>query len=648
MRAQLRTYHAIPALQARQDPTAYKQLQDAPRLKSILKGATEDTPQPGTIDAVLAASRPRTNPVNLIFIMVSQALKLSEMHFQMPRDFFDLIMRQTLSSESRARAFLWLMWWYLESDFSYEDSQRNPFGQGQFAEGDTNKTSVPIMVPPLDSLTEEQAASENIDPPDEIAFGETKRKERATILVQEPSPAMTAPKRSRKDFEKGVRISSSHIVDSGDEASELGPRSLPYARHGLRNAEAASDYTRSPSPAAAYAAGNAKVGVDMRIDHLLNNDEDAADASSAPVAPKKGPGRGNWRRSRVAKKEALAAAAAGSTTRGHEDRAQPVPLLPNTHQLNFVNDAPGHTRPTTPGSGARHTASGLALSPHNGLDHIPTPSYQAQKRQRGVTQHQSALINHRRLQIEYTLDQRIRDIHIAARDAREAEGSILRAWKRIRTMPPDYDSEEEEAVKSSRSRNKDRADRDDEGTVPTKHRSTGKENDSIADDNPTERRNSAQPWRLVLAGFARVPGEPSDVGEEARSLACAFRRASRRLERWGETDRPGEALIQRREMRERDHSNVGQRPDSPECSAPPQKRALPPAPVDNERGRPRGRKSGDGFAADVATTAANNATHRPHAKGAKRKSTGKGKIKTPTRSLAAASPSEPEGRAARP
>ena len=42
MRAQLRTYHSIPSLQAHQDPNAYKQLQDAPRLKSILKGATED------------------------------------------------------------------------------------------------------------------------------------------------------------------------------------------------------------------------------------------------------------------------------------------------------------------------------------------------------------------------------------------------------------------------------------------------------------------------------------------------------------------------------------------------------------------------------------------------------------------------------
>ena len=50
MRAQLRTYHSIPSLQAHHDPNAYKQLQDAPRLKSILKGATEDVEQPNTIE----------------------------------------------------------------------------------------------------------------------------------------------------------------------------------------------------------------------------------------------------------------------------------------------------------------------------------------------------------------------------------------------------------------------------------------------------------------------------------------------------------------------------------------------------------------------------------------------------------------------
>ncbi|KAI4794285.1 hypothetical protein E4T45_12413 [Aureobasidium sp. EXF-8846] len=195
MRAQLRTYHSIPALQAHQDPNAYKQLQDAPRLKSILKGATEDTPQPGTIEDIRQATIPRTNPVNLIFVLSQYAPKISELHFNHPRDFFDLVMRPSLSSKSRATAFLWLMWWYLESDFSDQSALDNPFGAGCEPEGG----GVPIKVPPLESLTEEQAALENVDSKEEKEYGEQKRKERIAIVASEPSPAMTALKRARKE-----------------------------------------------------------------------------------------------------------------------------------------------------------------------------------------------------------------------------------------------------------------------------------------------------------------------------------------------------------------------------------------------------------------------------------------------------------------
>jgi Ino eighty subunit 1 len=219
MRAQLRTYHSIPALQANQDPSAYKQLQDAPRLKSILKGATEDKPQPSTVEDIKATPKPRTNPVNLIFVMSQYAPKISEVHFPAPRDFFDLVMRPSLSSASRARAFLWLIWWYLESDFSFEASQANPFGPGQDGEGEEGTDALPLKVPPLESLTEEQADEENVDTVEEKHFGEVKRKERIAILASEPSPAMTALKRARK--EKGL-TTGHNPGPSDDEGSEVG------------------------------------------------------------------------------------------------------------------------------------------------------------------------------------------------------------------------------------------------------------------------------------------------------------------------------------------------------------------------------------------------------------------------------------------
>lgn len=182
MRAQLRTYHAIPCLQAHQDPIAYKQLQDAPRLKSILKGASEDTGQPNSLDRIKSLPVPRTNPVNLIFVLSQYAPKISELHFFPPRDFFDLVMRGTLSSKSRAKAFLWLIWYYLEGDFSGDAALNNPFGQGQVGEG-TN--GLPLKVPSFEHLSEEQANAENVDTEAEKVYGERKRLERRRILEED-------------------------------------------------------------------------------------------------------------------------------------------------------------------------------------------------------------------------------------------------------------------------------------------------------------------------------------------------------------------------------------------------------------------------------------------------------------------------------
>lgn len=564
MRAQLRTYHSIPALQAHQDPNAYKQLQDAPRLKSILKGATEDEPQPSTMEDIKAASIPRTNPVNLIFVMSQYAPKISEVHFPAPRDFFDLVMRPSLSSASRARAFLWLIWWYLESDFSVEDARRNPFGSGQYGEGEEDTGVLPLKVPTLESLTEELAEQENVDTEEEQLFGEVKRKERIAILASEPSPAMTALKRARK--EKG--LGGGHgLHQSDDEGSEGGYHrairgslrriicyQMPQLTHrtatsiGKSSAlahETGSEYTRSPSPAGSrgFQAVNLKPAGDMRINNLLNSDDVGPDmspvhAAPTPTAPpvKKGPGRGNWRRHKKVD--------AAGNPRATTESSHHVPLLPNTGQINFVNEAPQHMQSSFYGGngGSIGAVKASPPQPQNSSfqiarDHIPTPSYQAQKRHRGVTQHQSAVINHRKLQIDYQLDKRIRQEHEQAREKREAQGPILRAWKRIRSLPADYDSEEE-AIKTRKLR--DRAERIDEDWRLSRG---GKENEDFMADVDSWRRA-----RALYAGFVRTADEPTDVGEEAKTLAQAFRRASRRLERWGLSTLPGQTIMRRQEL----------------------------------------------------------------------------------------------------
>ena len=205
MRAQLRTYHSIPCLQVHQDANSqYKGLQDAPRLKSILKGSCEDAEQPNSLEKIQAAPVPRTNPVNLIFVLSQYAPKVTDDHIAPPRDFFDLIIRPTLSSRSRARAFLWLCWWYLEGDFTREAALSNPFGPGLAPPDDPN--GIPMIVPDFEHLNEDQANAENVDTEEEKVYGEKMRLQRKRILEDDETvgpplkkPAGPSPARSEVD-----------------------------------------------------------------------------------------------------------------------------------------------------------------------------------------------------------------------------------------------------------------------------------------------------------------------------------------------------------------------------------------------------------------------------------------------------------------
>jgi Ino eighty subunit 1 len=67
------------------------------------------------------------------------------------------------------------MWYYLESDFSKDAALDNPFGPGQVGEG---TDGLPLRVPPLEVLTEEEADAENVDTPEEIRYGEVMQQER--------------------------------------------------------------------------------------------------------------------------------------------------------------------------------------------------------------------------------------------------------------------------------------------------------------------------------------------------------------------------------------------------------------------------------------------------------------------------------------
>ncbi|TGJ86180.1 hypothetical protein E0Z10_g2565 [Xylaria hypoxylon] len=229
MRAQLRTYHAIPSLQAHQDASAYKQLQDAPRLKSILKGAAEDRPEPHDLADFKNMKSPRSNPVNLIFLICSQASQVAELHFPSGGEFHDLVMKTNYTSASRAKAFLWLMWQYLESDFTEEGCEENPFGAGVDYELGLANQGIPRMA----EMAADEEARENIDSPEEVEFGREKQSHRAKIIAADQAYVVDS------QTKRGSR--SKLLVEESPSAAIL-PRIRP-SKH-----ESDMDSTRSTPP----------------------------------------------------------------------------------------------------------------------------------------------------------------------------------------------------------------------------------------------------------------------------------------------------------------------------------------------------------------------------------------------------------------
>lgn len=288
MRAQLRTYHAIPSLQARQDPNSYKQLQDAPRLKSILKGASEDRPEPGTLDKIKSTAIPRTNPVNLIFILQNYATKVTELHFEPGRDFFDLIMNTQITSKSRAKAFLWLMWFYLESDFTEEGADENPFGSGVDYQTDVRNQGVPR----LQDMTEEEEKLENVDTAEELEYGQCKMRERKRIIEADQIAFQTEngpPKRGPKPKlnlppDEGSNTSAimSRIRPRYDDVVGA-PGSLISKIRPRYDSDL--DSTRSTPPPRAFGSSNMCINSVLKAGSRYRGGKNGDASSPAPEAP---------------------------------------------------------------------------------------------------------------------------------------------------------------------------------------------------------------------------------------------------------------------------------------------------------------------------------------------------------------------------
>jgi len=103
---------------------------------------------------------------------------VGQLHLPDNIDFVDLFMRMDLSSESRAKAFLWLCFNYLESSvpshpgvYHSDDIIINPFG-------DPRRGGKPSLV----FLNPQQVALENVDPPEEILLAKNLLRIRAEFV----------------------------------------------------------------------------------------------------------------------------------------------------------------------------------------------------------------------------------------------------------------------------------------------------------------------------------------------------------------------------------------------------------------------------------------------------------------------------------
>ena len=111
---------------------------------------------------------------------------MAQKHFDPPVEFLDLFLPINLSSLSRARVFLWLMFHYLQGP-----DKQNPFD-------DDYSRANPPKVPRMLSLNREEQAGENVDPPDEIEWGKRMSAQRSKFL-KELVDEMEQEKRRKKN-----------------------------------------------------------------------------------------------------------------------------------------------------------------------------------------------------------------------------------------------------------------------------------------------------------------------------------------------------------------------------------------------------------------------------------------------------------------
>lgn len=215
MRSSLRTYHSIPSLQADSATASSKPLQDTPRLKSILKAVCEG-PELDNLKSIVDVlnhprpQKPNTNVIKLVFLMSNYGRNL-KFHYDdkdalYQSQFMEFFLEAQMHPKNRAKRFLWLLYTYLETDFTEEDLAKNPFGPGK--------------IPDIEYVTDEELKEFDRDTDFEIEYSEKMYLARLNYLADEEHNSN--PKRgnkSKRDREH-MQQQIDHLVNpdtTGDE-----------------------------------------------------------------------------------------------------------------------------------------------------------------------------------------------------------------------------------------------------------------------------------------------------------------------------------------------------------------------------------------------------------------------------------------------
>ncbi|KAJ4486372.1 hypothetical protein J3R30DRAFT_3446227 [Lentinula aciculospora] len=213
MKTALRTYHPVPSLQ-KTDGNA----QDAPRIKNCLKAALLPSEfkslPPSSPEEVMerrkAGQCPPTSIVNLIFVLSNHAAPLANIHFDGTVNFLDLFLPKALASPDRAKAFLWVIYHYLESD-----EPPNPFDA-------PHTRPIPGKAPYMRPLTHMEMIRENVDTAEELEWGRRMSAQRNSFL-QKLVTAM--------ESEKKLKPAAPHFVTAAPQSNSNTPRTRSTRRH---------------------------------------------------------------------------------------------------------------------------------------------------------------------------------------------------------------------------------------------------------------------------------------------------------------------------------------------------------------------------------------------------------------------------------